>query len=184
MCDNSSSCTYLFRGGIFIDECGASENVDNINIYYSCLPGSCFIYNFMWSLFLHLTFQHLNLNYSINLCDRSHRFYFSITLFTNDTMTQLVSIANMLKQLESASFIVDDMFSPVAFNAYATETWEYSENDLDMFNETYFDYGQHYQTPNSIFICPVGGIYGFSCQCRKWSCIEKYRRTCYDKKLQ
>ena len=38
-CDNTSSCSYLFRGGIFIDECGASEEVDYMNICYPCLPG-------------------------------------------------------------------------------------------------------------------------------------------------
>ena len=39
-CDNQTTCNYLFRGAVFVEEaCGTGEDVQYLNVYYSCLPG-------------------------------------------------------------------------------------------------------------------------------------------------
>ena len=58
-------------------------------------------------------------------------------------------------------FIVE-INAPVAFNAYSTITWQYGDYELVIFDSTLLKYGGHYQTHNSVFICPVHGMYAFA----------------------
>ena len=57
---------------------------------------------------------------------------------------------------------VENLDAPVAFNAYSTVSRQYGDYELVTFDATFLNYGEHFQINNSVFICPVDGLYAFA----------------------
>ena len=58
--------------------------------------------------------------------------------------------------------ITEDSDTAIGFSAYATAIRDYGANDIILFDQVVSNFGEHFQAANSVFLCPVDGVYIFS----------------------
>ena len=59
-------------------------------------------------------------------------------------------------------FVSEDDTGPIAFSAHASQDRDYNDDDVVIFDEIVTNNNGAFQANNSVFLCPVDGLYAFS----------------------
>ena len=59
-------------------------------------------------------------------------------------------------------FVSEDDTGPIAFSAHASQDRDYNDDDVVIFDEIVTNINGAFQANNSVFLCPVDGLYAFS----------------------